>query len=268
MLVITLVTASLVTITIDYKQGSSGPLAALGKAALSVIAPMQEGVTRVFHPVAQFFSSLAELPSLRSQNEQLRARVRSLEANQSQVVSLESKVASFETLFNMKTTLLSSMDTTGARVIASGVSNFEWSIIIDKGSSDGIKVNDPVVADRSLVGHVIDVTPTSSKVQLVVDPDSRVAARLQVSRETGLLSGRGNQDLAMEFVVASTDVQPNEGVETAGYQNGLYPPGIPIGTVASVETTPGSLTKTVTVHPTVNFSTLDVVLVVLGPRSR
>ena len=63
-------------------------------------------------------------------------------------------------------------------------------------------------------------------------------------------------------------MQPNEGVVTAGYQSGLYPPGLPIGTVASVEATPGSLTENITVHPAVDFSTLDVVLVVLGPRSR
>jgi rod shape-determining protein MreC len=72
----------------------------------------------------------------------------------------------------------------------------------------------------------------------------------------------------MGLIDANTDVQPNEGVETAGYQNGLYPPGIPIGTVASVSFTAGSLTKAVTVHPAVDFSTLDTVLVVLGPRSR
>jgi rod shape-determining protein MreC len=72
----------------------------------------------------------------------------------------------------------------------------------------------------------------------------------------------------MGLIDANTSVQPNEGVETAGYQNGLYPPGIPVGTVASVEATPGALTESVTVHPAVDFSTLDVVLVVLGPRSR
>jgi rod shape-determining protein MreC len=114
----------------------------------------------------------------------------------------------------------------------------------------------------------VQVTPTDSKVQLVIDPESRVAARLQVSRETGLLEGRGNQDLSMGLIDTATNVQTSEGVETAGYQHGLYPPGIPIGTIASVTSTPGSLTKTVTVHPAVDFSTLDVVLVVLGPRSR
>jgi rod shape-determining protein MreC len=267
-LVVTLITASLVTITVDYKEGSSGPLAEVGKAALSVIAPMQDGVSRAFRPVSHFFSSLAELPSIRDQRDQLRAQVAQLKQQLNESVPYQQKIQELEGLLNLRSTLLSDMQTTGANVIGSGVSNFEWSITIDTGSGDGVKTNDPVIAQYGLVGHVVQVTPTDAKVQLIIDPDSRVAARLDVSRETGLLTGRGTQDPSMGLIDASTNVQPNEGVETAGYQGGLFPPGIPIGTVASVTSTPGSLTKTVTVHPAVDFSTLDSVLVVLGPRSR
>jgi rod shape-determining protein MreC len=268
MLVVTLVTASLVTITVDYKQGSSGPLADLGRAALSIISPMQDAVSKAFRPVSHFFSALADLPSLRDKNEQLRNEILRLRSNYSTVTSLQYENTQLRALFNLQQTLLSNLQTRGAEVIASGVSNFEWSVTIDRGSSDGVKMNDPVVAAAGLVGHVIQVTPSASKVELIVDPDSRVATRLSVSRATGLLEGRGSQDLSMGLIDANTSVQPNEGVETAGYQNGLYPPGIPVGTVASVEATPGALTESVTVHPAVDFSTLDVVLVVLGPRSR
>jgi rod shape-determining protein MreC len=267
MLVITLITASLVTITIDYKQGSSGPLAAAGRAALSVIAPMQDAVSKAFRPVSHFFSSLAQLPSIRSDRDRLRAEVAQLKTQINQSVTLQQRVQDLEGLLGLRSTLLSGMNTTGANVIGSGVSNFEWSVTIDKGSSAGVKVDDAVVSQYGLVGHVVEVTPIASKVQLIIDPESRVAARLVVSRETGLLTGRGNQDLSMGLIDTSTNVQQNEGVETAGYQNGLYPPGIPIGTVASVSSSPGSLTKTLSVHPAVDFSTLDTVLVVLGPRS-
>src|SRR2546423_96360 len=213
LLVVTFVTASLVTISVDYKQGSSGPLAEVGKAALSVIAPMQEGVSKVFRPVSHFFSSLADLPSLRAERDALRAKVAALEADRSTVVSLQGKVAQFETLFNLEQTLLSDMEMTGANVIGSGVSNFEWSITIDKGSSSGVKLNDPVIAPEGLAGHVVAVTPMASKVQLIIDPDSRVAARLSVSRETGLLTGRGNEDPTMGLIAANTSATANEAVE-------------------------------------------------------
>src|SRR5947208_1254565 len=89
MLVITLVTASLVTITVDYKQGSSGPLAELGRAALSVISPMQDAVSKGFRPVSHFFSALADLPSLRAKNEQLRNEILRLRRDYSTVGSLQ-----------------------------------------------------------------------------------------------------------------------------------------------------------------------------------
>ena len=148
------------------------------------------------------------------------------------------------------------------------MSNFEWTITIDKGSSAGVKRDDAVVAGNGLVGHIVQVTSGWSQVQLIVDPDSSVAARLIVSRQAGILQGRGASSMFLGEVRAGTSVETNEGVETAGYQNGLYPPGVPIGTVSLVQHNPGELTENVFVHPYVDFSTLDYVLVVLGPRSR
>jgi rod shape-determining protein MreC len=266
-LVVTLITASLVTITIDYKQGSSGPLAAAGRGAKTMIAPMQDAVATVFRPVSRFFSSLAHLPSLRAENDRLQRQLAQFRTEALQNADYRVLIQGFEKLFQVQSTLLIHQDTTGAAVIATG-GNFEWTITINKGSGEGVALDDAVVAASGLVGHVVEVTPTASTVQLVVDPDSSVAARVQVSRESGLLYGRGADSMILKDITAGTPVQTNEGVETAGYQNGLYPPGIPIGTVSSVQHLPGELTENVFVRPAVDFSTLDFVLVVLGPRSR
>jgi rod shape-determining protein MreC len=268
LLVITLITVSLVTITIDYKEGASGPLAQIGRGALTIIGPMQEAVSKVFRPVSRFFSSLADLPSLRDQNEELRRQIAQYKTQFEQVQAIRNLNTELAKLIQIQSTLLTSQKTTGANVIASGVSNFEWTITIDKGSSAGVKRYDAIVAASGLVGDVVAVTPTTSVVQLIVDPDSSVAARLIVSRQSGILQGRGASSMFLGTIKAGTPVTPNEGVETAGYQNGLYPPGVPIGTVSSVQHTPGELTENVFVHPYVDFSTLDYVLVVLGPRSR
>lgn len=268
LLVITLITVSLVTITIDYKEGNSGPLAEIGRGALTVIGPMQDAVSKAFRPVSRFFSSLADLPSLRSQNEELRREVATLKTQSEQVQAIRSLNTELAKLIQIQSTLLTNQKTTGANVIASGVSNFEWNITIDKGSSAGVKKYDAVVAANGLVGDVVEVTPTTSVVQLIVDPDSSVAARLVVSRQAGILQGRGSSSMFLTTIPAGTPVTQNEGVETAGYQNGLYPPGVPIGTASLVQHTPGELTENVFVHPYVDFSTLDYVLVVLGPRSR
>ena len=268
LLVITLITVSLVTITIDYKEGTSGPLAQVGRGALTIIGPMQDAVSRVFRPVSRFFSSLADLPSLRDQNEELRQQIAKLKTELETSTSLRILNNELSKLIQVQSTLLSNQQTTGANVIGSGVSNFEWTITIDKGSSAGVKRDDAVVAGNGLVGHIVQVTSGWSQVQLIVDPDSSVAARLIVSRQAGILQGRGASSMFLGEVRAGTSVETNEGVETAGYQNGLYPPGVPIGTVSLVQHNPGELTENVFVHPYVDFSTLDYVLVVLGPRSR
>jgi rod shape-determining protein MreC len=265
-LVILLVTVSLVTITLDYKEGSSGPLARLGQAALSIITPLQNAVTTITHPIGAFFGALAHLPSQNHRIAQLTEELQQARTDEARYRGLLQQLQELEKLLNVSPTL--DLQTTGARVIGSGVSNFEWSIDIDKGSNDGIKVGMALITAAGLVGHVTEVTPFGSKAQLIVDPDSQVAARLVMSQETGLLKGQGQGDLLMTLVSSSTDVAVGEPVETAGYDVGsLYPAGLLIGQVARVRDDPSTGQKIISVRPDVDFSTLDIVLVVLSGKS-
>jgi rod shape-determining protein MreC len=265
-LVILLVTVSLVTITLDYKEGTNGPLARLGQVALSIITPLQNAVTTITHPIGSFFGALVHLPSLKDENDHLRIRLKELQTQALQYASLKRQLADAERLLELSTSL--DLQTTGARVIGSGVSNFEWSIDIDKGSNNGIKAGMPVLTAAGLVGHVTEVSPFGSKVQLLVDPDSEVAARLLDSQETGLLRGQGDQDLVMTLVSAAASVSVGEPVETAGYDVGsMYPPGLPIGHVSRVRNDPSTGQKIISIRPDVDFSTLDVVLVVVSGKS-
>lgn len=271
LLVVLLVSASLVTITLDYRQGPRGPLATAGDAALAAVSPLQEAVSKVTKPIGSFFSTLVRLPSIRAENEDLRARVAELEAQVATSADLAARVQQLEALLGLREDL-GSLRTVGAQVIANSVSNLEWTITIDKGSSDGVAVDMPVVAPAGLVGHVVRVAPDSAIVRLIIDPDSAVAARLDVSRATGLLEGQGQRDLRMRLVDPATEVQPGERVVTAGYRipgvgGGLYPPGILIGSVSRVIDDEADLEKFVTVRPAVDFSALDVVLVVLSDGS-
>lgn len=271
LLVVMLVSVSLVTITVDYRQGPRGPLAAAGDAALAVVGPLQEAVSKVTKPIGNFFSTLVHLPSIRAENEGLRARVAELEGRIATSADLAARVSQLEALLGLREQL-GPLRTVGAQVIANGLSNLEWTITIDKGSSDGLAVDMPVVAPAGLVGHVVRVAPDSAIVRLIIDPDASVAARLDVSRATGLLEGQGQGDLRMRLVDPATEVQPGERVVTAGYRipgvgHGLYPPGILIGSVSHVLAGEAELEKFVTVRPAVDFSALDVVLVVLSDGS-
>lgn len=272
-LVVALVSISLVTITVDYREGTDGPLASLGDGALAVVSPLQEAVSKVTHPIGNFFSTLFRLPSIRHERDLLRERVDTLETQLAEGRADQARLTETEALLGLQESLGQRIETTGAQVIANGVSNFEWTITIDKGSSDGIHENMPVVASAGLVGHVVNVGTSSSVVQLIIDPDSSVAGRLDVSRQTGLLSGEGQDDLQMSLVEPTVEVAPDEHVVTAGYRiagvaESLYPPNVLVGTVSRVLDEDSATEKFLTVRPAVDFSSLSLVLVVLSRDTR
>src|SRR6266571_8701518 len=87
-LVVLLVTVSLVTITLDYKEGSSGPLARVGQGALSIVTPLQNAITKITHPIGSFFGALVQLPSLKRDNDRLRAELQGVKTQELQYQSL------------------------------------------------------------------------------------------------------------------------------------------------------------------------------------
>ena len=273
LLVVALISASLITITVDYRQGDSGPLAVAGDAALALISPLQEAVSRVTEPIGNFFSTLVHLPSIRRENQELEELVAQYQQENATNQADATRMAELEALLDLQGSLGARVEATAAQVTGNGVSNFEWTITIDKGSSDGIQQDMAVVASAGLVGHVIDVTGSAAVIQLIIDPDSAVAGRLDTSGETGLLEGQGEGDLRMSLVDAQASVQPDDNVVTAGYRllegaaQSLYPPNVLIGTVSRVLSEDNAIEKFVTVRPAVDFSTLNLVLVVLSSGS-
>lgn len=266
LLVVTLVSISLAIITLDYRGGTTGPLASLGRAAKSAIAPMQEAVTRVTEPVSNFFIGVANLPSLAEENRRLEEEVAELRTQNASVEFQQELQEELENLVGLQELHPAGIS---ALVTANGVSNFDWTMTINRGSSQGIVVDMPVIAGSPdaarLVGRVIDVTADSAEVQLILDRDSAVAAVIDDSREAGLVWGRGDEDLVMEQVDPDTELQGDENVFTQGYevngQRGVYPPGLLIGQVSRVSPEANSLDTPVEIRPAVDFSSLNLVLV-------
>jgi rod shape-determining protein MreC len=232
-----------------------------------VVGALQDGVSRAVRPVASFFSGLARVGSLQAENDRLRERVRELEQQARLSLSQQRELDRLVALYDLQQRL--DLKGLGAVVIAQSVTNFEWSVTIDRGSSQGVRPNMPVVTGDGLVGRVVQVAPGWSKVLLIVDPRSSVAARLAGSGETGIVEGQTTErDLRMRLVDPAVEVAPEEQVVTSGYRvsegGNLYPPGILIGYVTHAYQEPGGLEKLIAVRPAVDFSSLEFVLVVTG----
>jgi rod shape-determining protein MreC len=262
LLVVSLVMASLLTITVDYRGGEKGPLEAAGEGALQVVVALQSGVSRVIHPIGSFLGGIAHIGSLRSENNELRAKVKALQAQVAKSISDKRIIQEQTKLLKLEENL--QLKGVTGRVVGESVSNFEWSVTVNQGSADGVKIDNPVVSGDGLVGHVISVAPHACEVQLIIDPDSAVAGRLASSGETGLVVGQQSRPLTMDLVNSDAKVVINDQVVTSGYQSGLYPPEIPIGQVSHVFSRRGSLTTTIELTPAVDFSALEYVLVVTG----
>jgi len=273
LLVVVLVSISLAVITLDYREGEDGPLAGLGRIALATMAPLQEAVTTATRPIGDFFSGLVHLPSVQKENERLRRENQELAAAIAAAADKESQIEQLSNLLGLQESL--TPDSVPAVVIANGLSNFRYTITINKGSVDGVELDQPVVAGSEqapiLVGRVVDVSAISAEVQLIIDRNSVVAGRLSVSHETGQIQGQGDQDLRMTLVTPGTSVTGDETVVTQGYevsgQQGLYPPGLVIGQVSRVIQDADGLQEFVTVRPAIDFSTLEFVLVLQTSRS-
>jgi rod shape-determining protein MreC len=267
-LVASLVAASLVTITVDYRGGESGPIAFLSSALVAAIAPLQQAVSSVTGPIGGFVSTFTHLPAIRRENAALRDRVATLERQLATTDADARRLAELESLLALRDQLGGDRATLAAQVIASGVSDLEWTIQIDRGSSDGVQVGMPVVASAGLVGRVIRVAPNASVVRLVLDPQAAVVGRLGSSGTTGVVSGQGDRELRMSFLDPNAVVTAEDAVVTAGYKvaggEPAFPAGILIGQVARVKPDPAGLETYVTIRPAVDFATLDIVLVVLS----
>jgi rod shape-determining protein MreC len=269
LLVVGLVAASLAIITLDFREGDSGPLASMGRAAQAFMAPLQEGVTTAIRPVGDFFSGLAHLPTLARENQELRDQIADLQARAAAYDATQERVGQLSDLLGLKDLYPESVP---AVVIANGTSNFDYSITIDRGSDDGIKADQPVVTGSPgsprLVGVVSSVTAGSSTVQLMIDRSWAAAGQLATSKVTGLVSGQGDQDLRLDDVPLGTKIASGDEPEyvfTVSYQiaghHGLYPPGILIGQVSKYFEAENATTADVSVKPAVDFSSLQFVLV-------
>lgn len=133
------------------------------------------------------------------------------------------------------------------------------STILDRGSDDGVEVNDVVVNAQGLVGRVVLTTPDLAKAQLIIDQNAAVGCLLERTRRQGIVGGNGRNGLQMTYVPALTDVLQGDVVLTGGI-DGVYPKGIPVGVVTRGEEGK-DLFKRVLVQPTVDFSSLEEVII-------
>jgi rod shape-determining protein MreC len=271
-----LVVLSLFLLTAYFGESSSGPLHGAQRATMEVLAPIQEGANRALKPFRDLFGWFGDTLDAKEERDRYKEERDALSKKLSEVTLQNRELEQLKGLDQINTSGgLNDYDPVTARVIARSPSSWYQTFQINKGSSDGVRVNQPVVNSAGLVGKIKEVSDGNAVVMLLTDPEFGVAARSLDSGEPGSVSPAVGAagDLRFELVPNAKEVRRGERIITAGTSTSakvtdltsLYPPGIPIGTVNRIETGEGELDRVIHVKPAAELRTLDIVEVLTEP---
>jgi rod shape-determining protein MreC len=261
-----LVVLSLILLTAYFGEAPSGRLHSVQRGFLTVVAPIQDGANKALKPVRDLFSSIDEVLHAKSQNAELRKQVDKLRR---EVVAERVDQQSYGELlamFHLDNQLsISDYRPVSATVVSQTPNIWYSTVLIDKGSSAGVQLEDPVINSEGLVGKVTEVVADGAQVSLITDTTMGVSARIGTSAATGIVQPKVGEpnDLLLEYLPNETPAVKGEYVYTSGTvtppYDSLYPRGIPIGQVTS--SNEESAYKSVNVHPLADLRNLDVVQV-------
>jgi rod shape-determining protein MreC len=271
-----LVGVSLILLTAYFGESSSSPLHTVQRGIVEVFSPVQEGASTALKPVRDVAGWFSDTLNSKSRANRLQRQVNTLTAQLAHAQSAVLQNRQLTKLVGLDNSLgIASYHQVAAHVIQRDPTLWYATIEVDKGSDDGVHVNDPVIGDSGLVGKISTVDPTVSIVTLITDHSMAVAAQIQdAGGDTGvLLPAVGDPDQLLVQQLPQTGPfheAVGQQVVTAGFKAGplqsLYPPGIPIGTISSASESNLLNDGEVQVDPGVDLRHLDAVQILTKPH--
>jgi rod shape-determining protein MreC len=277
LIAVVLVLLSLVLLTISFRESSSGPLHRFQGYGSEVTRPFQVVADRIARPFKDGYGWMHDMAKAKKKNKELRAQ---LEKAQQQAAQYKNDAAEATRLgsilrFERSPRFPQDYDPVNSEVMTPPSGPFEQTIVIAGGENREIRVDDSVINGDGLVGRISQVGPTTSKVTLLSDPSFAVSAR-DLSSTTDaqgivLHPATGSDVLMLDGVKVEQTVKEGDSIVTSGWRrqdlNSLYPAGISIGRITSYSQSDVNPDKQIQVEPSVDFSSLDAVIV-LVPKTR
>jgi rod shape-determining protein MreC len=251
---------SLGIMTSNLQGGSVAGL--IESTALRLFSPIYQTVERFFDYCRTLWSDYVYLVHLQSENRHLKETIQTL---QEEHILLLDKAYSADRLESLiRASFRSPAANIPATVIRRGNTLLNPTILIDRGSSDGLREGLGVASADGALGQIVHITPGISKVLTLHHTDAGIGAMLQTSRVQGVVSGTGKGTSIMRFVSRFDPVILGESVVTSGL-DGAFPKGIPIGKVSAVRRDASEMFQTVDIVTNVNMNTVEDVIVFLMP---
>ena len=260
LLLVLLLVSSLFLITLDLRGVNLAGSIRSGVA--TVFSPLENLATKIFSPIGNLTSGLKDLGQSKKKIEQLTKEVDLLKSEQ---ILDQDTVGQLSQLKNV----LDLAGRGGYQVVAARVINrgsaatFKQTVTIDVGSNSGIEKNMTVISDSGLVGVVKSVTSNSAIVLLMSDPTFKVGVRIAGTQSIGVVSGQGGNTYLLQLLDATGEIKEGDVLVARGSQDGKpFVPGVPVGTVTTVQSNASSITQNADVVGISNLERIGVVAVV------
>jgi len=248
---------------ITYTGRDRMSLSPIERVVKDVVTPVEHGVTGIVNGISDTVGSVFTIGSIKNENKELRGRISSLEAENNLLREYEYQNLRLRELLQFKDTVARDYNTVSASVVARNPSNWFRTITVNRGESDGVAKNMAVVTSKGLVGRVINVSADSAEVLLIIDSSSAVGSLIQINRVPGVIEGKADDSGMLKMIHLSKEapVLAKQTVISSGL-GGVFPKGLPIGTIIETELESNGLVKYATVRPFVDFNQLEEVLVI------
>jgi rod shape-determining protein MreC len=227
-----------------------------------VTAPIQTGLAKASRATFGLWATYLDWKNVRAENRRLREEVQELRVQGLRVTETSDENRRLRRLLSLQEHL--PLTTLSGEVIAREWGGWIRSLTVNRGRGDNVPRLTAVISPTGLIGRVVDVRPGVSIVQVLTDPTSTVGAHVLRTRTPGIVEGDPRGTLRFKFMARDgASIQSGDVLVTAG-QGGLFPRGIPIGTVRTIDNRGAALFHYAEITPAVDFARVDEVLLVTG----
>ena len=257
-----LVAACLLLLTLQMRGYGS-----VARDAFAVVtAPIQTGLAKASRATFGLWSTYLDWKNVRADNRRLREEVQELRIQGLRVNETDDENRRLRRLLALQEHL--PLTTLSGEVIAREWGGWIRSLTVNRGRGDNVPRLTAVISPSGLIGRVVDVRPGVSIVQVLTDPTSTVGAHVLRTRTPGIVEGDPRGTLRFKFMARDgASIQNGDVLVTAG-QGGLFPRGIPIGTVRTIDNRGAALFHYAELTPAVDFARIDEVLLLTGGAVR
>lgn len=255
-----LVLASVTIITLDYRGDLRGLFSGVRHAANDVVSPLSGAVDDVLRPVGSFLAGAVDHGTLEQENAKLRLQVSRDAATKGEMQRLKASYEELATLQHLPWSDVASIPAVTAAVTGQNTSNFDATVILDKGTAAGVDPGMPVVDGRGLVGQVVQATGHSAVVQLVTDTRSVVSVTYGTAGALASVDGTGpGGALSVQYVSPGTPLRTGMVLTTSSQALSSMPSGIPVARITTFRSEPTATAETVAAAPVARLSDLAYV---------